>query len=289
VSGQQATGVDFANFRIATVAGRRIFYNGSAWDGNNAAAAANDDGAIAPDKQALLPGQTAGFANYTSYVRGINGVMVDIAQLPGTPTAADFAVRVGNDNSPTSWAAGPPPSSVTVRPGAGIGGSDRVTLIWPDGAISKTWLQVTVLATARTGLLSPDVFYFGNAIGEVGNTTVNAIVSAADEALIRLNPRSIFNLAPIDFRYDINRDKQVTSADQALSRVNQTSAFSALRLIAPPANAAGGTAATADERRSALDAALADASDALSTMGQGALSNRATQSRARRPVRVHDA
>ncbi len=35
------------------VVGRRIFYNGSLWDGNNAAANAADDLAVAPDKTAL--------------------------------------------------------------------------------------------------------------------------------------------------------------------------------------------------------------------------------------------
>ena len=37
-----------------------------------------DDAAIATDKTALLPGETASLANYTSYSRGINGIMVDL-------------------------------------------------------------------------------------------------------------------------------------------------------------------------------------------------------------------
>ena len=87
----------------ATVLGRWVFYNHSAWDGNNPAANTNDDNAIAPDKAALLPGGTATFANYTSYSRGLNGIMVDIANLPGTPTTNDFTFRVGNDNNPDGW------------------------------------------------------------------------------------------------------------------------------------------------------------------------------------------
>ena len=70
-----------------TVAGRHIFYNQSMFDGYNAAANALDDYVIALDKEALLPGDTASFANYTSYFRGINGIMVDIAGLadPAAP------------------------------------------------------------------------------------------------------------------------------------------------------------------------------------------------------------
>ncbi len=48
------------------VVGRHIFYNGSVFDGNDLGANLLDDEAIAPDKAALLPGETAGFANYTS-------------------------------------------------------------------------------------------------------------------------------------------------------------------------------------------------------------------------------
>src|SRR5207247_8799026 len=54
------------------VAGRRVFYNGSAFDANGPAVDARDAAAIAPDKSALLPGQTATFAHYTSYPKGVN-------------------------------------------------------------------------------------------------------------------------------------------------------------------------------------------------------------------------
>ncbi|MCK4275191.1 MAG: hypothetical protein KAX78_01670, partial [Phycisphaerae bacterium] len=75
----------------SAVVGRNIFYNNCYFDGNDPAANAADDAAIATDKTALLPGGTAAFANYTSYWRGVNGVMVDMENAPGTPTVADFA------------------------------------------------------------------------------------------------------------------------------------------------------------------------------------------------------
>src|SRR5262249_11383449 len=111
------------------VVGEHIFYNGSAWDNNDPGPNAGDDDAIAPDKSALHRGGVATFANYTSYSRGINGIMVDIAGLPGNPATGDFTFKVGNDNNPAAWAVAPAPTSVTVRRGAGDNGSDRVTLI----------------------------------------------------------------------------------------------------------------------------------------------------------------
>ena len=182
----------------ASVVSRRVFYNNSAFDGNDAAANAGDDNAIAPDKTPLLPGGTATFANYTSYSRGINGVMIDIMNLAGTPTAADFEFRVGNSNTPSGWALATPPS-VSVRPGAGVGGSARVTLTWSDNAIQKQWLRVKVLATANTGLPIFDTFYFGNAIGDTGNSFIDAMVSPTDEVAVRNGPHTMaVNPATID-------------------------------------------------------------------------------------------
>ncbi len=219
----------------ASVAGRYVMYNNSAFDGNDAAANASDDGAIATNKTALLPGGTATFANYTSYARGINGVMVDIENAPGVPTASDFTFKVGNDSNPAGWSAAPAPSSITVRGGAGAGGSDRITIIWADNAIAKQWLQVTVLATANTGLLSADIFYFGNAIGETGNSPADAEVSPADEIGVRNNSHTLgINPAGVTDAYDFNRDRKVGPTDQIICRNNGTSGPTALQLITVP-------------------------------------------------------
>ncbi|MBN2475473.1 MAG: hypothetical protein JXB62_12755 [Pirellulales bacterium] len=218
----------------AAVVGRYVFYNRSAFDGNNPAANGSDDNAIAPDKTALLPGQTATLANYTSYARGINGIMVDIAGMPGVPTAADFEFRAGNRNQTLSWPYAPAPIAVAVRPGQGAGGSDRVTLLWDDYAVQKQWLQVTVLPTERTGLEHPDVFYFGNAVAEAGNSTTDAKVNATDMLLARNNPRTFLDPAPVDFPYDFNRDARVNATDMLLARNNQTHFLNELKLITVP-------------------------------------------------------
>ena len=95
--------------------GRHVFYNNSASDGVTPAAQFLDDHAVAAGKQALLPGGTATFANYTSYSRGINGIIIDIDNLAGTPTGADFAFKSGNNNDPSTWSTAASPISITGR------------------------------------------------------------------------------------------------------------------------------------------------------------------------------
>ncbi len=217
---------------MVDIAGRFIFYNNSAWDTNNPAAEPGDDAAIAVDKFPLTAG-TAQFANYTSYSRGINGIMVDLLNLPpGTPTAADFSFNIGNNNTTASWAAGPAPDTIAVRRGAGVGGSDRVTLIWADvNAVKKQWLRVMVKTTAQTGLASPAIFYFGNAIGDSGNSITDARVTTSDQLGARNHPATALNPASISNLYDFNRDKRVTTTDQLLARNNTTTALTELKLI----------------------------------------------------------
>jgi hypothetical protein len=167
--------------------------------------------------------ETSSFDNVSSYTRGINGIMVDLADLPpGTElTADDFQFRVGNDNSPGSWSAAPAPSGVTIRGGAGDGGSDRVTITWESGAIKNTWLQVIVEGNdsaggfnINTGLAKSHIFYFGSKIGDSGSspgpdsfdtTTVDAAQVFA----------SLGGGRPITDLHDYNRDGQVSTTDAA--------------------------------------------------------------------------
>ncbi|MCI0541241.1 MAG: LamG domain-containing protein [Verrucomicrobiales bacterium] len=225
---------DSAGKCASTVEGRFVFYNNSKFDGNNAAASDLDDDAIPSNKAVLLPVGTATFSNYSSYSRGINGLMVDVAYV-GSETLSndDFIFRVGNDNIPSGWTAAPAPNSITVRMGAGLSGSDRITLIWTDDAIKKQWLQVTVKSTSNTALLKDDVFYFGNAVGDAGNNAADAKVNATDEILARNNPRSN-GQAPITFAYDYNRDSKVNATDEIIARNNSTSSVTALKLISVP-------------------------------------------------------
>jgi hypothetical protein len=218
----------------ASIAGRHVVYKNSIFDGNDPDASPADDLAIATDKAALLPGHTATFQNYTSYNKGINEVMIDVAGLPGTPDGNDFLCRAGNDSTPAAWPNVPLPTQVSIRRGAGTDGSDRITLLWLDHTIQNQWLQVTMKANARTGLAGDDIFYFGNAVGECGNDPASAVVNVTDVALTRSHPRSPLAPAPVDFPYDYNRDGSVDVTDVALARANQTSPLTALKLISVP-------------------------------------------------------
>jgi autotransporter-associated beta strand protein len=218
---------------VPTIVANRIFYNNSTFDGYNGSSNITDDNAIATDKVALLPGQAASFANITSYSKGINGIIIDVANLNTIPTADDFDFQVGNNDDVDSWADAPDPTIVNAYPGRGPGGSTQITIIWPDNSIENEWLQVTMLADQVTGLAEDDVFYFGNAIGLTGASTTNAQVTSADAARVAANFTS---KASVTDPYDINRDGVVDANDVALVNANLTTAADALNLISltPP-------------------------------------------------------
>ncbi len=60
--------------------------------------------------------------------RGSTASWSTSAGTHGTITASDFIFKVGANNTPSSWALAPAPTTVSVRPGAGDGGSDRVEI-----------------------------------------------------------------------------------------------------------------------------------------------------------------
>jgi len=230
------------NARAAQVVGRHVFYNDSHFDGDDAAANALDDDAIAPFKQALFPGGgQATFANYTSYDKGINGLIVDITMLADpdgltTGTINDyFTFATGNDHTPGDWDTAPNPTEVAVRNHPTDAGVKRVTLIWDEAvSVKKAWLEVTVLASLPTGLVDEDVFYFGNAIGECGDATAFTFVDGTDFAAARDNTHDADDRAPIDDRFDYNRDSLVDSTDLAIARDNHTNFLTCLTLFTAP-------------------------------------------------------
>ncbi len=113
-----------------------------------------------------------------------------------------------------------------------------MTIVWPDNAIDKQWLQVTVLPGANTGLIEPDVFYFGNAVGETGDSTGDAKVNARDMLGTRNNQRNFLDPAPIDFHFDFDRNARVNAVDMLIARNNTTHFLNALKLITVPGKAA---------------------------------------------------
>lgn len=216
------TGTANADVLQPAIVTRGIFYNNSAFDGHDAGANTTTDGAAtATDKSALLPGQISTLANFTNYDKGINGIWLDIANLPAAGvTAADFSFTAGTTADPSTWATAPAPTSVTLFRGAGAGGSDRIEIIWPDFSILNAWLRVTLNADANTGLASPDIFYFGNLAGDTANSTTSAAVTNTDMASVKfqLSPSAV----PITSPYDFNRDGYVTLSDMGAVKFNLT-------------------------------------------------------------------
>jgi autotransporter-associated beta strand protein len=220
-----ALSVTTANPRVVSVA---VFYNESTFDGQNGSSNLTDDNAVATDKTPLLPGQSASFANYTSYSKGLNGVMVNVADLLSVPRIDDFDFEVGNNSNVATWTQAPSPTYVNAYPGRGPNGSTQITLIWNDNAIQNEWLKVTMLANDHTGLPANYVFYFGNAIGETGDSTTNALVTSNDATRVGANFTASASVTNI---YDINRDGVVNATDVSLVNANLTTGGNELKLI----------------------------------------------------------
>jgi hypothetical protein len=218
---------------LPSIVGNYIFYNNSKFDGYNGSSNLTDDNAVATDKTALLPGQTASFANITSYSKGINGVMIDIANLVYLARPDDFVFRVGNSSDTSTWTAAPSPTYFNDYPGRGPGGSTQITLIWADNAIQNEWLQVTLLAQPHLDLAANDVFYFGNQIGFTGASSTSGLVTQTDAAMATAGETSLASVTNV---YDINRDGAVDPSDVALITANENTRQTALNFIAPVAH-----------------------------------------------------
>jgi uncharacterized delta-60 repeat protein len=226
---------DFGTHLVApaAVVGRHLFYYKSAFSGAFSADPANDS-AIAPDKEALLPGQQASFANVSSYSRGVNGVMVDLNDLNRVGSTLNLIHFAVGDGTSAAWTTISSQPAVQVRRGAGVGGSDRLVATFADGVILNKWLRVTVDAGLATGLAAPDVFYFGNLVGETGDALTKLRVSAADLGAIKRDLNADLGLTG---RTDFNRDGRVNALDLGLAKSNLNRSLAALSAPAPAAPA----------------------------------------------------
>jgi hypothetical protein len=264
------------NFQNAAVVGRRIFYNNSIWD--NPTFGFNNSSAIAPDKSAYIPSGfptgtvTVGVQNVTSYTKGINGIMVDLAHPLGAITPADFQVKMSGqdlaaDNTPSGWAAAPA-FTVTAVPNTPVSGTTRYELVWPDGSIVDRYVQVLVEgadATGgfnfNTGLPTSDIFYFGNRVGDAFTNYPGFFNTDATDALEARGNQNPF--VGITNPYDFDRDAVVNASDELAARFDQNF-MAALVLSSPPA-----APQAADDGGDAVASALAapgagDAGDAPS-------------------------
>ena len=221
----------------ATVQGRHLFYNDSQSTGASPSGTQGLDRSIATDKQALLPGQAASFSNYTSTTRGINGVLIDFHNLPLDRVASsdDFEFHVSVGDGSSEWSTAVQPTTVSVLRGAGADGSDRIRLTWADRAVRNTWLRVTARANERTGLAQPDVFYFGNLVGDTGDTGIPARVTARDVLAVRRQLLTKSRVGEMS-RFDFNRDGRVNALDLAGARGNLNRTLGPITAAPAPAS-----------------------------------------------------
>jgi ELWxxDGT repeat protein len=217
------------------VVARKLFYNGSAFDGRDISINPADAGAIAPDKAALLPGQTATSANVSSYERGINGLIVDVQGLVAGLHRTDFEFAVMRSPA-TGWVEAPAPLEIETRFSPIPELPARVTFVWADGTLRNAWLRVTVKANANTRLPEPDVFYFGSLPGDTGGT--GGFTVDGGDVLTTRRAVSPAAAAPLTSPFDHNRDGRVSADDLAVVRRNFGGSLPPLAVPIPAQSAA---------------------------------------------------
>ncbi len=202
---------------------QNVFHNNTHWDGNDAAINDADDNAIDMSKVLLRPGQTPDQTNYTNVVNGITGLFIDVANLAEARDLSvynDFEFQIGNQTDSDTWEQSPTPE-LYIRPGAGVNGSDRIVLIWKKDAISNQWLKVHMLANDTTGLSESEIFFFGNAIGDV---TGDGHANIADVFSIWNHRSSLGYQVSENNAFDINQDGFVDLEDIFITWNHRTSA-----------------------------------------------------------------
>jgi len=249
----------------STVASRNVFYNNSFYDDASNDPGLTNDTAIATDKTAYLPNSTtSGYGNYTTYAKGINGLLIDFnaGGNHAAITASDFTFKMsaqgllGQSNDPTdgSWNTPvPAPTSVTYRaagtavsPLLGYAGNvlpdDRIEIIWADGSIVDRWLEVIVKANANTGLAAQDVFFFGNMPGDTNdeagsdfknidaNDQFNTKTAAADPNNTGLFFTYSLSVA-IANTWDHDRNGDVNASDQFIAKSFSLAPYTSLNMI----------------------------------------------------------
>jgi len=219
--------INVTNLNDALVLNRKLFYNRSLstffGDGSG-----NPINAIDDSKVALLPGQLTSFANYTNVANGINGLIVDVDGRT-TFSAADFQFATWDGIAGGGFVAATATPIVSAISGGGLGGSARIKIEFDNAAVRNTWLRVTVLANLNTDLASDDVFYFGNAVGDLGIGNVGDPIlvrtNATDTSVVRQNQSTGLNSVGITSIYDFNKDGRVNATDTSIVRQNQASSI----------------------------------------------------------------
>jgi YHYH protein len=248
----------------SSIVNRQVFYHRSTSSifGNGSG---NPTTAIDTLKVPLLPGETTTAANYTNYSRGLNGLVIDVAGAPNlagiSAASFQFATWSSFPDSTPNFLAINPTVTVSTFAGGGLNGSDRVKLEFDNNAIQNAWLRVTMLADANTGLVTNDVFYFGNARFDVTPTSpfpsAQVTINAFDVNAIRARQGQDSGI--ISNIFDVDRSGVVNAFDTNAVRANQ--GVASLRSFTAPSSLQMGLAnSTTNSTSLKVDSLFADTS-----------------------------
>lgn len=229
----------FSLTALVAIVNRKVFYNNSGYETQGGVTAALDTSKSLLRASGVSQSTTS--ANIINYVRGINGLVLDVAGLVGTSlSASDFLFRVaptgiGGAVNPSTWSLAPAPTVIAVTAGSSTTAA-RVRLEWADNAISNTWLQIIVLANANTGLITREVYYLGHALGDVDYAGPTYRVSTNDVSLVRAAVGN--TIVSVDDARDIDKDRRITTNDVSFLRARVANTVLLKQIIIPASGSA---------------------------------------------------
>ncbi len=202
--------------------------------------------AIDPSKSIAKSGtnpQTLSFANVSNFSLGINGIVLDVAGLASSAlTAADFAFKVSPQGlydttavQPDNWTTAATPTLIDVVP-ATTSTPARVRIEWTNNAIENRWLQIRVLANARTGLTTDQVFYMGHLTGEINGTLIGGAYIVSNADLTAALP--VGALGTVDSVRDVDRNGLIVNRDFTLIRSSVVAGLALPNITIPASGSA---------------------------------------------------
>ncbi|MBX3423537.1 MAG: PQQ-dependent sugar dehydrogenase [Pirellulaceae bacterium] len=155
---------------------------------------------------------TLGLDNLSNSQHGLDGIALDIANL-NDPDDVVWEFKMSPQgaydlgaNPISSWPTAPTPTSINHFAGAGVGGSHRILIQWPEQSILDRWLSVKLTLGNFSRML-----YVGHLRGEVtGHVDGVYTVSFADISEIR---GSVGNEVDAGSALDIDKNGIVSFAD----------------------------------------------------------------------------
>jgi hypothetical protein len=178
--------------------------------------------------------QQVQLTNLINSSRGINGMVLDLDGLTDLNDATleykmspQGAFNEG-DNPVAGWVDAPAPTSVSLLPGQGLSGSNRIALVWADNAIANRYVCVS-LTVGGTRIFE---VYVGHLLGETTGPSNNSFtVAFADITPIR---SAVGSAVDSSSPTDIDKNGTVSFADISAMRGNVGAQLTQITIPANP-------------------------------------------------------